>query len=87
MTYNSKVKVIIFAFRAIDRFKVCVALTFDHKVISAILNLYFNQHIMLNINSPHHSMHESEVLYYEQCDRFFRIFLLLTLDFKVISIF
>ena len=36
MTYDSKVKVNIFAFRAIDRFKVCVAFTFDHKVISAI---------------------------------------------------
>ena len=36
MTYDSKVKVKIFAFRAIDMFLVCVALTFDHKVISAI---------------------------------------------------
>ena len=36
MTYDSKVKVKIFAFRAIDRFLVCVALTFDNKVISGI---------------------------------------------------
>ena len=36
MTYYSKVKVKIFALRAMDRVKVCVALTFDHKVISAI---------------------------------------------------
>ena len=36
MTYDSKVRVKIFAFRAIDRFTVCVALTFDRKVISAI---------------------------------------------------
>ena len=36
MTYYSKVKVKIFAFRAIDRCLVCVALTFDLKVILAI---------------------------------------------------
>ena len=36
MTYDSKVKVKIFAFRAIDRFLVYVALIFDHKVILAI---------------------------------------------------
>ena len=36
MTYDSKVKVKVFAFKAIDRFEVCVALNFDHKAISAI---------------------------------------------------
>ena len=48
MTHYSKVKVKIFAFRAIDRFVVCVALTFVLKVISAILSLHFNQHIIRN---------------------------------------
>ena len=42
------VKVKILAFRAIDRFEVCVDLTFDLKVISAILSLHINQHIICN---------------------------------------
>ena len=36
MPNDSKVKVKLFAFRAIDRFYVYVALTFEHKVKSAI---------------------------------------------------
>ena len=36
MTYDLKVKVKIFILRAIDKFKVCATLTFDHKVILAI---------------------------------------------------
>ena len=46
MIYYSNVKVKILACRAIDRCQVCVALTFDLKVISAILSLHFNQHII-----------------------------------------
>ena len=41
MTYDPKVNVKLFAFRAIDRFKVCMALTFDHKVISSFLKSSF----------------------------------------------
>ena len=73
MIFYSKVKVKIFAFRAIDRFKVCVALTFDLKVISAILSFHFNQHIICNYCAKYKhtsSMHERGVLYYEQCERF-----------------
>ena len=87
MTYDSKVKVKIFAFRAIDRFLVYVALIFDHKVILAIWNLYFNQHIMSNymcLIYTHLINARKRSLYYEQCDRFKEY---LTLDFKVISIF
>ena len=74
MTYYSKVKVKIFAFRAVDRFKVCVALNFDLKVISAILSLYFNQHIISNYCAKYKLTHlinaRKRSLYYEQCDRF-----------------
>ena len=64
MINNSKVRVKIFAFRAIDRLKVCVALTFDLKVISVILSLHFNQHIICNYCAKYRhisSMHERGV--------------------------
>ena len=66
MIFYSKVKFKIFAFRAIDRFKVCVALTFDLKVISAILSFHLINTlyaiIVLNINTPHQCMKEEFVL-------------------------
>ena len=68
MTYYSKNKVKIFAFRAIDRFLVCVALTFDLKIIFAILSLHFNQHIISNHCAKYKhtsSKHERGVFYYE----------------------
>ena len=83
-----KVKVKIFAFRAIDRFRVCVALTFHLKVISAILSLYFNQHISNYCAKYKHtsSMHERGVCIMSSLTDL-RIFLTMTLNFKVISIF
>ena len=64
MIYRSKVKVNILAFRAIDRFLVCVALTFDLKVISATLSLHFNQHFLCNYCAKYKhtsSMHDRGV--------------------------
>ena len=62
MTYDSKVNGQ--NIRAIDRFEVCVALTFDHKVISAILNLHLNQDIISKYCAKYRqtsSMHERRV--------------------------
>ena len=80
--FNVKVK--RFAFRAIDKFQVCVALTFDLKVISAILSLYFNQLIISNYFAKYKhtsSMHERGVCIMSSVTD------LIALDFKVISIF
>ena len=87
--FYSKVNGKIFAFRAIDRFEVCVTLTFDIKAISAILSLHFNQHIICNYCAKYkHTspMHERGVCIMSNVTDL-RIFLTLTLDFKVISIF
>ena len=51
--YYSKVKVKIFAFRAIDRFLVLVTLTFDFQIISAMCNL----EAMLYLKSLMHVTH------------------------------
>ena len=67
----------IFAFRAIDRFKVCVALTFDLNVISAILSLHFNQHIISNNCAKYKhtsSMHERGVCIMSSVTDFMNIF-------------
>ena len=77
MIYYSKVKVKIFAFRAIDIFSVCVALTFDLKVISAILSLHFNQHIICNHCAKYKhtsSMHERGVCIMSSMTDFKNIF-------------
>ena len=87
MIYYSKVKVKLFAFRAIDRLEVCVALTFDLKVILAILSLHFNQHIICNycaIYKHTSSMHERGVCITSSVTDFKIIF---DFDLKVISIF
>ena len=79
----------ILAFRAIDRFLVCVALTFDLKVILAILSLHFNLHTLCNYCAKYKhtsSMHERGVCIMSIKTDFKNIFAL-TLDFKVISIF
>ena len=77
------------ALRANDRFEVCVALTFDLKVISAILSLHFNQQIICSYCAKYKhtsSMHERGVCIMS-CVKDFKNILTLTLDFKVISIF
>ena len=77
MIFYSKVKVKIFAFRAIDRFKVCVVLTFDLKVISAILSFHFNQHILCNYCAKYKhtsSMHERGVCIMSRVKDFKNIF-------------
>ena len=77
MIYYSKFKVKIFACRAIDRFSVCVALTFDLKVISAILSLHLNRHIICNYCAKYKhtsSMHERGVCILSNVKDFKNIF-------------
>ena len=89
MAYSLKVKVKMFAFREITRFQACVTLNLDHKVISAILNLHFNQHIISSYCAKYKhtsSMHERGVCIMSSVANF-KNNLTLIFDFKVISIF